>query len=901
MKIKAILRLLASFLAVKVYKKRNDTSATYRNLKRLNSLYHKKASYHYELFKLAYNQGKWKESLTHIDNAIKHSGNSLTPDFYLNKAEVLEKLKLPSKAVENYNKYMKLVPQNDEILYKLANDYYEMKKWDKAIEFFKIYLKRHPNDLKVNYALAECFFYLHEHKKAEQYFKYIINSLDNKKEKQIISNSYYKIGLIALKENDQKEADKLFNLAIKFDRKLNSKTLGIGTFHERYNYEKYALEAYENKIIEDEENTELFIKLASLYKSRHNFEQAIIYYEKLLKLDKTKIEWHYALAQCYEEIKNYSKAALWYESTIDRDLKHNPNTYKRLGSMLAEVGEYEKAIQTYQDADLFAKVEDVSREIYKNNISKPNIRYGISYTHYSVNSKMVFYESMSGGRMMGNPYAIFERLIDREYFQDYIHVWVVNSLQVIPDEYKSNDNIIFVKRDTDAYYKYISSAKYLICNSTFATYVTRKPNQIYLQTSHGIFYKTVGRDSANTPLGVAGGTRNLLQATHIIVPNEFMVNKQPKSYSIEGIHAGEIAKVGYPRIDVTVNLSEKNRNRIMNQLGIDNTKKTVFYAPTWRGDSKVNNRFDSNQLVNDLKLLATLDVNVVFRGHPITNSLLKDVKLPKNIIVPTPDIQTNELLGMSDILISDYSSVFFDFIVTEKPIIHYLYDKEDYTKERGLNLEDDELPGDIAETSEQLISVIKEKLRNDQPSSNYLKSKDRFSPYDDGKSAEKVIDWLFYEKKQNIKFVKKDETKKTYIYIGGFLDDIDIGQLVNEMNQLVNSNNSVSLIVNKQVAKNKKKMIELSQLNYEVNTIVHDKRMPATIEELNAINYFDKHQEFIDSEMEQKYKAFFKRQARRLFGDTYFDEVVNCVGKSNYWLSLKESILVNKDKIKVDR
>src|SRR5699024_8643422 len=122
-------------------------------------------------------------------------------------------------------------------------------------------------------------------------------------------------------------------------------------------------------------------------------------------------------------------------------------------------------------------------------------------------------------------------LISNDNFKNFIHIWVVNSFKVIPPEFRSMDNVIYVKKGTDAYFKYFSSAQYLICDSTFEPYVVRKPGQFYLQTSHGIFYKTVGRDSSNTPIGVAGGTRNLLQATHIIYPNEFMANKQPRSYS----------------------------------------------------------------------------------------------------------------------------------------------------------------------------------------------------------------------------------------------------------------------------------------------------------------------------------------------------------------------------------
>src|SRR5699024_12218693 len=104
--------------------------------------------------------------------------------------------------------------------------------------------------------------------------------------------------------------------------------------------------------------------------------------------------------------------------------------------------------------------------------------------------------------MIGNLFERFKYVYNQKDFKNFICVEIVESFKIISKELKSNENIIFVKRGTDAYFKYISSAKYLICNNTFSDYVVRKPNQLYLQTSHGIFYKTVGRDSFGTPLGV---------------------------------------------------------------------------------------------------------------------------------------------------------------------------------------------------------------------------------------------------------------------------------------------------------------------------------------------------------------------------------------------------------------
>src|SRR5699024_10838327 len=223
---------------------------------------------------------------------------------------------------------------------------------------------------------------------------------------------------------------------------------------------------------------------------------------------------------------------------------------RRLGFVLNQMGKSEEALAAYSEAELFRRPSAVSKTIYDKHIKKNGVRYAISYEHYPVVDNMIFYESFNGGRLMGNPYAIFDTIYRDSNFEHFTHVWAIKSFKVIPDELRSLDNLIFVKKDSDAYFKYITSAKYLVCNSTFSDYVTRKPEQFYLQTSHGIFYKKVGRDNVGNHIGVAGSTRNLLQATHIIVPNEYMAEKQPNSYSIKDINFGQIAKIGYPRIDI---------------------------------------------------------------------------------------------------------------------------------------------------------------------------------------------------------------------------------------------------------------------------------------------------------------------------------------------------------------
>jgi len=374
-----------------------------------------------------------------------------------------------------------------------------------------------------------------------------------------------------------------------------------------------------------------------------------------------------------------------------------------------------------------------------------------------------------------------------------------------------------------------------------------------------------------------------------------MAEKQPKSYSIRGIHSGDIAKIGYPRIDVTVNMTMKEKRHISTTLGLDIDKKIVLYVPTWRGETKAANRFDGTQLISDLKTLAKLNVNVIFRGHPISNRLLKDINIPKNVIIPPPDILTNELLGIADVVISDYSSVFFDFLVTNRPIIHYLYDLETYKRERGLNLSEEELPGTIVKNTEELLEAVENHLVNDAPNDHYLKGKQRFCPYDDGKSTERVVAWFFFGDQTDIEFVKPIKNTTTLYLIGELKNQKLFSSLVNEIKDIKDHDNIVSLLFSNTVSKNTTKRKLVANIdNPNINFIVHDKNMPTTIEEAFAIHHFNKYGSFVDDRMRAYYNTAFKRESRRIFGDTHFNEVQNFDEKSYFYKSLGSNVSISK-------
>src|SRR5699024_3289670 len=150
--------------------------------------------------------------------------------------------------------------------------------------------------------------------------------------------------------------------------------------------------------------------------------------------------------------------------------------------------------------------------------------------------------------------------------------------------------------------------------------------------------------------------------------NPYMSNIQPECYQLKHVYTGQMAETGYPRIDATINMNFTERKQLADNLWINLDKPVVLYAPTWRATYS-NNVYDVSKLQKDLEKLSKLNDQLIFRGHHLSEKHIKG-KL-NNIKVVPQSIDSNKLLGVTDLLITDYSSIFFDYLVTDKPIIHY--------------------------------------------------------------------------------------------------------------------------------------------------------------------------------------------------------------------------------------
>lgn len=378
-------------------------------------------------------------------------------------------------------------------------------------------------------------------------------------------------------------------------------------------------------------------------------------------------------------------------------------------------------------------------------------KYAKYYDNLKVKKNTILYESRDGNSITDSPYAIFKYMIEHPEFKNFEHIWSVqdfNALSSIISKYNNIPNVKFVHRNSINYLKRLATCEYLINNSTFQSFFIPKKDQIYINTWHGTPLKNMGFDIPGNPSISQNVVRNFLSTDYILSPNTHTTSIFKKSYKLDGLYKGTIIEEGYPRIDLTLNTNCIEFNKYLRSIGltIEANKETILYAPTWKGTnvSRVDN--DVLQIIADINYLEKNigdKYNILIKVHPfLYKEATKHAEIMKKLV---PDfVDTNELLSIVDLLITDYSSLFFDFLVTNRPILFYMWDTDVYSEQRGQYLKNDDLPGPMLFNAKELVDVIKNiSVIQVNYDDNYKKMKRYFTKYEDGKVTQRVVRYIF--------------------------------------------------------------------------------------------------------------------------------------------------------------
>ncbi|WP_369214171.1 bifunctional glycosyltransferase/CDP-glycerol:glycerophosphate glycerophosphotransferase [Streptomyces flavofungini] len=349
-----------------------------------------------------------------------------------------------------------------------------------------------------------------------------------------------------------------------------------------------------------------------------------------------------------------------------------------------------------------------------------------------------------GGRMYGDsPRAIHEEMVRRALPVE--HLWVVKDGQCeVPDTARA------VRVHSPEYYEAMARSRYLVGNTHFPRWLERREGQQIIQTWHGTPLKRIGFDFDNDHFASTQYLVDLdherLKWTTLLSPNRFSTPVLRSAFRFGGDVDGELLETGYPRNDVLLAPDRAERAaRVRRTLGLPEGKKVVLYAPTWREDKQrhrggflLDLRVDLEKaragLGDDHVLLVRPHAHVVEPVPGAGDGFVWDV-------AGYPDIM--ELLLIADVLVTDYSSVMFDFAVTGRPMLFFTYDLEHYRDRlRGFYFDFEErAPGPLLSTSDELIAALRNVAAVCGPYEQaYQAFRAEFCDLDDGRAARRVVD-----------------------------------------------------------------------------------------------------------------------------------------------------------------
>lgn len=506
-----------------------------------------------------------------------------------------------------------------------------------------------------------------------------------------------------------------------------------------------------------------------------------------------------------------------------------------------------------------------------------------------ISENTVLYESFWGRGFVDNPYAIFLELSGRREFSYLKHIWVIDDFeenQLALEKWQGRRNVLFVKFGTTEYVEFLATAKYLVNNTTFQSYFAKREGQVYINTWHGTPIKAMGYRVPEGSFASANVVRNFLGADYLLAANSHMVKMYLDDYKLEGIYQGEILEEGYPRNDLLYKTPVEDVKNKLAAYGIqlNGGRKTILYAPTWREDCSGSAVVNPGELL-DVKerLEAALgedEYQILIKPHQLVYRQLKDLPEYKGLLVPA-SMDANELMAVTDILISDYSSIFLDYMVLDRPIFFYIPDLEDYQEGRGLDFSIDELPGPASSELGDIIEGIQkiDDVRK-QYQDVYQAVREQMCPYEDGHVSQRVVDAIFGNAAQ-YRGVRAGKTKETLLLHRGILTENGITHsFLSLLGQLDYGRFDVTVHViddpaNPTVRKN------INHLPSEVRTLVRTGTHVSTVREDTRKNLVTSG--FVNRrDMDRLYPTeMAKREFYRCFGDAQFDYIVDFEGYSS--------------------
>ena len=362
--------------------------------------------------------------------------------------------------------------------------------------------------------------------------------------------------------------------------------------------------------------------------------------------------------------------------------------------------------------------------------------YVVFYGQERLKESWILIDSKNGKDLGSNLLRIAEELAQNPDYRDYKIFLSYGkgkkaAIRRLMDRYGLKAVLIW--EGGFRYARISALAKYLFTDTSFPLWYTKKKGQLITNTWHGTPLKKMGKDVKNRAYDMGNVQKSQLIADYLIYPSDYMKEVMTSAYFLANLYQGNILCSGYPRNSVF--FDSKKAEKIRADLGLEK-KKLYGYMPTWRGILK---QIDSGKNAGQIeRFLIELDQELsrdeVFfvRLHPFIKDSI-DYSQYRHIRPFPDDYDPYDILNLCDCMVTDYSSVMFDYANSRRKLILFVFDKESYIDERGLYVSMDTFPFPQVRSVQELLWELRAPKTYDDR--DFL---EKFCQYDGEDTARKL-------------------------------------------------------------------------------------------------------------------------------------------------------------------
>lgn len=345
-------------------------------------------------------------------------------------------------------------------------------------------------------------------------------------------------------------------------------------------------------------------------------------------------------------------------------------------------------------------------------------------------SRLVLINSFAGKKFNDSPRVLFETMCNDSRFCNFKYVWAFEN----PEQF----NIAGAKKikiDTWKYFIIALKAKIWISSVNIERGLCFKnKDTIYINTWHGAGTKKIGNACSKRK------DYNLSNVNIMLTQSEFENQIFIRDFKCR---PSSLRKIGFPRNDELFHITNEDRDKYRKLFDIPKGKRVILYAPTWRDskDGGLSYRVEPPINIHKWHKCFSEKYVLLFRMHPFTtifnmqfDDFARDISSYDNL---------NHILSITDVLITDYSTIIYDSAIANVPFICFGFDYEHYYNERGFYYDLNKIyPGGVLHTEDEVISRVLE-VMNGKDSDNFQKFKEIFIEAG-GNSSKQILDELYY-------------------------------------------------------------------------------------------------------------------------------------------------------------